>query len=73
MVSPGRHQHKEVADALGDAKAVGLTVVTLHSNHRWGEVICEPCQSARDVWSTPRNPGTHAKQLKRFIAEHTHD
>ncbi len=72
MVSRGRHQKKEVADALGDAEAVGLVVVELHAGHRWGEVICESCQSARDVWSTPRNPGPHAKQLKRFIAKHTH-
>jgi hypothetical protein len=51
---------------------VGLTVVELHSGHRWGEVICEICESKREVWSTPRNPSVHAKQLQRFIAHHTH-
>lgn len=72
MVSRGRHQKKEVADVLQDAEEVGLTVVELHAGHRWGEVICEKCDSTREVWSTPRNPSTHAKQLKRFITRHTH-
>jgi hypothetical protein len=73
MVSRGRHQKKEVADALCAAEPAGLSVVELHSGHRWGEVTCEECESTREVWSTPRNPGVHAKQLKRFIARHTHE
>lgn len=73
MVSRGRHQKKEVADVLSDAEQAGLVVVELHSGHRWGEVRCESCQSSREVWSTPRNPGIHAKQLKRFVVRHTHD
>jgi hypothetical protein len=72
MPSGRRHQKKEVADVLSDAERAGLTVVELHRSHRWGEVRCEPCESTRDVWSTPRNPGVHAKQLKRFIERHTH-
>jgi hypothetical protein len=73
MVSRGRHQKKEVAEALFDAERAGLIVVELHSGHRWGEVRCDVCGSARDVSSTPRNQGVHAKQLKRFVARHIHD
>ena len=73
MVSRGRHQKKEVADVLSDAGRAGLTVVELHSGHRWGEVRCDACGSVRDISSTPRNASVHAKQLKRFVARHTHD
>jgi hypothetical protein len=72
MVSRGRHQKKEVADVLHEAEKAGLRVVELHAGHRWGEVICAACGSTREVWSTPRNPSVHAKQLKRFIVRHTH-
>jgi hypothetical protein len=34
-------------------------------------VKCEPCKASRDVWASPRNPGTHAKQIDRFVTEHT--
>jgi len=73
VVSHGRHQKKEVADVLQEAEKLGLEVVEIHSGHRWGEVMCARCESSREVWSTPRNPGTHAKQLKRFILRHAHE
>ena len=72
MISKGRHQKKEVADALADAERVGLTVVERHAGHRWGEVSCGRCDSSRAVWSTPRNLSVHAKQIQRFVARHTH-
>jgi hypothetical protein len=72
MVSRGRHQKKEVADVLAGAEQAGLRVVELHNGHRWGQVRCEACESTRFISSTPRNPSVHAKQLKRFIAQHTH-
>ena len=72
MVSSGRHPKKEIADALGRAKAAGLVVLEIHRGHRWGEVRCETCQEAHDVWSTPSSPGTHAKQIDRFMITHSH-
>jgi hypothetical protein len=72
MISSGRHPKKEIADALRQAEAAGLSVREIHRGHRWGEVKCNPCQATRDVWSTPRNPGTHAKQIDRFTNNHTH-
>jgi hypothetical protein len=72
MVSSGRHPKKEIADALKRAEAAGLVILEIHRGHRWGEVRCEPCDAGRAVYSTPRDPATHAKQIDRFTAQHTH-
>lgn len=73
MVSAGRHPKKEIAAALDRAKAAGLLVKEIHRGHRWGLVTCAACPaSSRDVYSTPRNPGTHAKQIDRFTHAHAH-
>jgi hypothetical protein len=72
MVSAGRHPKKEIADELKRAESAGLVVDEIRRGHRWGEVRCEPCQATRAVYSTPRDPGTHAKQIDRFTAQHTH-
>jgi hypothetical protein len=72
MISSGRHPKKEVADALRRAEAAGLAVREIHKGHRWGAVECTTCSARRDVYSTPRNPGTHAKQLDRFTQSHIH-
>lgn len=72
MISSGRHPKKEIADALRAAEQAGLDVQEVHRGHRWGEVTCLPCSARFAVWSTPRDPGTHAKQVERFTARHTH-
>lgn len=72
MVSSGRHPKKEIAEVLRRAHAAGLAIVEIHRGHRWGEVVCLPCQASRDVYSTPRDPGTHAKHLDRFVRHHSH-
>lgn len=70
MISSGRHPKKEIADALRQAEDVGLTVHRIHRGHRWGELECDECGSAFAIWSTPRNAGTHAKQISRFTDAH---
>ena len=69
---PGRAPKKEIARALKRAVRAGLLVIEIHNGHRWGEVMCEPCSAKRSVYCTPRDPGTHAKQVDRFTAQHTH-
>lgn len=44
----------------------------IHRGHRWGELVCVRCSASRDIYSTPRNPATHAKQIDRFVAQHSH-
>jgi hypothetical protein len=72
MVSAGRHPKKEIAEAIRRAEDAGLAVQEIHKGHRWGEVRCELCSAHRAVYSTPRDPGTHAKQIDRFTAQHIH-
>ena len=72
MISIGRHPKKEIAEALRRAEEAGLLVIKIHHGHLWGEVRCNPCQSSRGVWSTPRDPATHAKQIDRFTRNHMH-
>lgn len=55
---------------LSEAEQTGWQVVATTSGHRWGVLRCpeasrEGCQAS--IWSTPRNAGNHAKQLRRVI------
>jgi hypothetical protein len=72
MISRGRHPRNDIANALRRAEEAGLEITVIHRGHRWGEVICVRCQAGLGIWSTPRNAGTHAKQIDRFTQNHTH-
>jgi len=70
-----RHPKKDVEAALKEAEAAGWEVIPTASGHRWGVMRCsetsrEGCQVS--VWSTPRNPGDHARQLRRAIERCPH-
>jgi hypothetical protein len=65
-----RHPKKEVEEALREAESVGWRVEATVPGHRWGVMRCpeisrDGCQAS--IWSTPRNPGNHAKQLRRAL------
>jgi len=47
-------------------------VVEDHNGHRWGWVICTVCNERMRISSTPRNPGTTAKQVRQFAKHHLH-
>lgn len=70
-----RHPKKEVEEALTEAEGVGWTVEPTAAGHRWGVIRCpessrEGCELS--IWSTPRNVGNHAKQIRRAIARCAH-
>lgn len=70
-----RHPKKDVEGALQEAESAGWTVVPTKSGHRWGVARCAGDGDDRcrvSIWSTPRNPGDHAKQLRRFVARCPH-
>jgi len=69
MVTSGRHP-KEVAEALGRAKDMGLSVTEIHRGHRWEGMRRPSCGDTQGIWTTPRDCGTHAKQIDRFTARH---
>ena len=65
-----RHGKKDVEKALQVAEAAGFSV-TMSSGHRWGVIECgHGCEHS--VWSTPKNPGNHAKQLIRTVERCEH-
>jgi hypothetical protein len=34
--------------------------------HAWGKIVCPSCQISW-VWSTPKNPGNHARDLRHKV------
>ncbi|MFJ4388323.1 hypothetical protein [Pseudomonas soli] len=73
MVRP-LHPNKEVEQSLTHAEARGWKV-TVRGGHCWGRTYCpnndRECRCGEfcitSVWSTPRNPGTFARQLRRIV------
>ncbi len=69
-----RHTDKDVEAALRHAEANGWRV-ELGGSHAWGKIYCpyndDECRCGEfcitSVWSTPKNPGTHAKQIRRVV------
>ena len=73
MVSRRRHPKSEIATALDAASRAGLAVEVDEKGHRWGRIRCAGCgMPPFTVWGTPRNPGSHAKDINRFVASHQH-
>ena len=67
----GRHPKKEVDEALRGAEEEGWTVRRTRSGHRWGIAECgQGCQVS--VWSTPKSPGNHAKDIRRAVERCSH-
>lgn len=68
------HSKKEVEDALRYAESRGWRV-EVGGGHAWEKLYCpynlpecrcgEHCISS--IWSTPKNPNNHAKQIRRVV------
>jgi hypothetical protein len=71
----GTHSKKEVEDALAYAESVGWRVKSGGKGHAWGKMYCpyndSECRCGEfcitSVWSTPKNPGNHARLLRRVV------
>jgi hypothetical protein len=70
-MAAGRHSKKEVGEVLRGLPD-HLVVVATDAGHRWGYVECTRCGDRLSVWSTPRSPGNHAKDIARFALRHDH-
>jgi hypothetical protein len=65
-VPKGKHSKKEVEEALRYAEDHGWSVEQTKSGHRWGVAQCgQGCRVS--IWSTPKSPGNHAKQIRRAV------
>ncbi|WP_190125005.1 hypothetical protein [Streptomyces inusitatus] len=65
-----RHQKKDAEAALKRAEACGLKVKHDKNRHRWGFVICCPCNDDITVNCTPQSTGNEAKRIDGFIRKH---
>jgi hypothetical protein len=69
-----RHPKKEVEQAVRYAEANGWHVV-VGGSHAWGRIYCPynsvECRCGEfcitSIWSTPKNPGNHARQIERVV------
>jgi hypothetical protein len=42
------------------------------AGHKWGRIIC-PGGHKQSIWSTPRSPGNHARDLMKWADQHSDD
>jgi hypothetical protein len=68
------HPHSDIEDALKYAEENGWRI-DVGGGHCWGKIYCpyndKECRGGifciSSVWSTPRNPGNHAKQIRKVV------
>jgi hypothetical protein len=70
-----RHPKKDVEKALQLAEEKGWTVTETSSRrgHSWGRIVCPTGEHKAWVYSTPKNPGTHAKQIQKTVIRCPHE
>lgn len=69
-----KHPNKDVEAALAHAEAHGWRIERARG-HAWGRMYCpwsdDECRCGEfciaSVWSTPRNPANHARQIRRVV------
>ena len=64
-----RHPKSEIEKAIQYAEELGWSV-ELSNGHAWGRLFCPQC--TRDgcivsVWSTPKSPENHARQIRKVV------
>jgi hypothetical protein len=66
-----KHPKKEVNEVLDYADMLGHKVEQTAAGHKWGRITCSLGHRV-SVWSTPRNPGNHARDLRKWADQHVH-
>ncbi|RFF29562.1 hypothetical protein DZC52_12190 [Wenzhouxiangella sediminis] len=69
------HPNKEIEHAIRHAESQGWRIELSKGGHCWGRMFCpynDPeCRCGvfciASIWSTPRNPAGHAKQILRVV------
>ncbi len=63
-----RHPNKHIQAAIEYAESQGWSF-TLSNGHAFGIIRCgaEDGTCQKSVWSTPRRPEDHAKQILRYV------
>jgi hypothetical protein len=75
-MSRRRHPHSTIERTLAYAESNGWRVEAAGPRgHAWGKILCphnDPeCRCGEfciaSIWSTPRNPENHARQIRRIV------
>ncbi len=66
-----KHTCKEIENAIQHAEKLHWRYKAAgHSAHAWGRLLC-PLENkdgcSMSIWSTPRSPEAHAKQIRRRV------
>ena len=69
-----KHPNKEIRAALEYAKQKGWRIKQ-GGSHAWGKIYCpyndSECRCGEfckiSIWSTPKNPVNHSKQIRRVV------
>jgi hypothetical protein len=66
-----KHPNKEIEQAIKYAESKGWRYIASGSSaHAWGRLFC-PLASreghSMSVWSTPKSPENHARQIRRNV------
>ena len=69
-----KHPRKEIEQALIHAEEQGWSV-SPGGGHAWGKMYCpykdQDCRCGEfciaSIWSTPKSPENHAKQIRRIV------
>jgi len=65
------HPDKDIEDAVSFAESQQWRYVAPgRSSHAWGRLLCpggRPGDCALSIWSTPKNPFAHARQIRRRV------
>ena len=72
-MSRNKHQNKEIEKALKHAESQGWVVNDApgHASHRMYCPKNSKCRGGdycgKSIWSTPRNPAGHARQIRQIV------
>ncbi|QIG92147.1 hypothetical protein [Bradyrhizobium sp. 6(2017)] len=69
MANRSAHPNKEIEAVVSEAETEGWGWRKVNG-HAWGQLLCahhdrDGCRIS--IWSTPKNPENHAKQIRRVI------
>lgn len=74
--SRSAHPNKEIEAAVKFAESVGWRFqATGKSAHAWGKLLCPLTDRSGCrvfIWSTPRSPENHAKEIRRIVGKCPH-
>ncbi len=70
-----RHSNKEIEASLQYTESRNWEVFVSARGHCWGVIRCPHgrggCQ--KSIWSTPRSPENHAREIRRFVDRCRHE